>query len=170
MTAAPTRRVRLVGPSPALVPLPLAERIVHTRPVITWIALEPSAGDVMRELAAAPGVASLRLVTRSQPGVQALEEGGAGVAASPDQMEGAIAERLAALPRHDVLLLEGLPAPMMVRARLSIVLTGGAPTMGWPAELRAMRSEIDLILPAPRPAALRELLDRLRSATAHPAT
>jgi hypothetical protein len=165
LTAAPTRRLRPVGRPEALEPLPRAQRVTHQRPVIAWLALGERDATRAALIDAVDGLDAVlvRVMVRTTPGTQPLTHDGIvdGIAASPDALPAAIGTMLAALPLHRLVLIEGAAALTHVHARLSMIVTAGQLPMAWPAEVRAVRSEIDLAWPAVRPAALRRIVTRL---------
>lgn len=146
------------GPAPPLAPL--ATRLRHERPVIAWATLADR--EALRaELMAAAGerrIATLRVLTRTRPGSEPVE---GGIAASVDRLPSALAAALAALPPHELLLLEGAAAIACLEADVALVVTHDRPLTEWPADLRAVRGALDLVLSEPRPRVLAELVRRL---------
>lgn len=143
------------GPAPELAPLGL--RLRHDRPTVAWMGL----GDrgalraALTEAALPRRVATLRVLARQRPGSEAIE---GGIAAGPDALPGALAAALAGLPAHDLLLVEGCAAIACLEADVALAVVEGRAVSEWPAELRAVRGVLDLVLAEPRPALWAELL------------
>lgn len=148
------------GPAPALAPL--RARLRHDRGTIAWATLGDR--DALRaELVLAAGerrIATLRVLARQRPGSEAIE---GGIAASTDALPAALAAALAALPPHDLLLVEGSAAIACLEADVALAVAHDRPVTEWPAELRAVRGALDLVLSEPRPKVFAELVARIPS-------
>ena len=147
----------MLRPGPAPEFAPLAERLRHDRPAVAWAGLGDRAA-LRASLVQAAGsrrVATLRVLARQQPDSETIE---GGIAASPDALPSALAAALAGLPPHDLLLVEGCAAIACLEADLALAVVEGRAVSEWPAELRAVREVLDLVLPEGRPALWPELL------------
>lgn len=146
--------------SPALEPHDEAERITHTRPVLT-LALERDRDVALAALFKGFGsarVARLRASLRSGAGFQ-IE--GELVASHPSVAREALVAALSALPPHDVVVVEGALAIDLVRASLAMaIVTHESPAL-LPRDLRAVRRRIDLLLFEARPKVLSAIAARL---------
>lgn len=146
------------GPAPVLAPLP--SRLRHDRPVIAWASLVDR--DALRQqlvaAAADRRLATLRVLARQRAGSEPIE---GGIAGSTDALPSALAAALAALPPHDLLLVEGAAAIACLRADVALLVTGDRPTTDWPADVRAVRGALDLALGEPRPKVFAELFRHL---------
>jgi hypothetical protein len=146
------------GPAPLLAPQ--ETRLRHDRPTLAWASLGDR--DALRaslvQAAGARRVATLRVLARTRPGSEPIE---GGLAASVDVLPSALESALAALPPHDLLLLEGSAGIACLEPDVALAVVHDRPVTDWPADLRAMRGALDLVLMEPRPKVLAELVARL---------
>jgi hypothetical protein len=131
-----------------------ASPLPHARPtiaVVDRLSARWAADTLVRALEARGAVVAR--VTATLRAREGSERVGDQVRASPDAMGEALAEALAALPSHDVLVAEGPAAVALLDTRLAI-LASPVSVLSLAPDVRALRASFDLVLFAERAAVL----------------